>query len=32
LELYVKVVSGWTKNKKMLKELGYEVELWKNQN
>jgi len=27
LELYVKVVSGWTKNKKMLEELGYEVEL-----
>jgi GTP-binding protein Era len=27
LELYVKVVSGWTKSKKMLEELGYEVEL-----
>ena len=27
LELYVKVVQGWTKNKKMLEELGYEVEL-----
>jgi len=27
LELYVKVVPGWTKNKKMLEELGYEVEL-----
>jgi len=27
LELYVKVVPGWSKNKKMLKELGYEVEL-----
>jgi len=27
LELYVKVISGWTKNKKMLEELGYEVEL-----
>ena len=27
LELYVKVVSGWTKNKKMLEELGYEVGL-----
>jgi GTP-binding protein Era len=27
LELYVKVVPGWGKNKKMLEELGYEVEL-----
>ncbi len=27
LELYVKVVQGWSKNKKMLEELGYEVEL-----
>ncbi|ACM93145.1 GTP-binding protein Era [Nautilia profundicola AmH] len=27
LELYVKVVPGWSKNKKMLEELGYEVEL-----
>ena len=27
LELYVKVVLGWTKSKKMLEELGYEVEL-----
>ncbi len=27
LELYVKVVPGWTKNKKMLEELGYEVDL-----
>jgi len=26
LELYVKVVPGWSKSKKMLKELGYEVE------
>jgi len=26
LELYVKVVPGWSKNKKMLEELGYEVE------
>jgi len=26
LELYVKVVSSWTKNKKMFEELGYEVE------
>ena len=29
LELYVKVVPGWSKNKKMLEELGYEVDLWK---
>jgi GTP-binding protein Era len=27
LELFVKVVKGWSKNKKMLEELGYEVEL-----
>jgi len=27
LELYVKVVPSWSKNKKMLEELGYEVEL-----
>jgi GTP-binding protein Era len=27
LELYVKVVKGWSKNKKMLEELGYEVEI-----
>jgi GTP-binding protein Era len=27
LELYVKVVPGWSKNKKMLEELGYEVGL-----
>jgi GTP-binding protein Era len=27
LELYVKVVPGWSKNKKMLEELGYEIEL-----
>ena len=27
LELYVKVLPGWSKNKKMLAELGYEVEL-----
>jgi GTP-binding protein Era len=27
LELYVKVVPKWSKNKKMLEELGYEVEL-----
>ena len=27
LELYVKVIKGWSKNKKMLEELGYEVEL-----
>jgi GTP-binding protein Era len=27
LELYVKVVPGWSKNKKMLEELGYEVDL-----
>jgi GTP-binding protein Era len=27
LELYVKVVPGWGKNKKMLEELGYEVGL-----
>ncbi|WP_024787888.1 MULTISPECIES: GTPase Era [unclassified Lebetimonas] len=26
LELFVKVVRGWSKNKKMLEELGYEVE------
>ena len=26
LELYVKVIKGWSKNKKMLEELGYEVE------
>ncbi|MEO1923630.1 MAG: KH domain-containing protein, partial [Nautiliaceae bacterium] len=26
LELYVKVVPGWSKNKRMLEELGYEVE------
>ncbi|GAB6046129.1 GTPase Era [Caminibacter profundus] len=26
LELYVKVVQGWSKNKKMLEELGYEVD------
>ncbi|EDM23909.1 GTPase Era [Caminibacter mediatlanticus] len=26
LELYVKVVPNWTKNKKMLEELGYEVD------
>jgi GTP-binding protein Era len=26
LELFVKVVKGWSKNKKMLEELGYEVE------
>jgi len=26
LELYVKVVPGWSKNKKMLEELGYEFE------
>ena len=26
LELYVKVIEKWTKNKKMLEELGYEVE------
>ena len=25
-ELYVKVAPGWTKNKKMLEELGYEIE------
>jgi len=25
LELYVKVMKGWTKNKKMLEEIGYEV-------
>ena len=27
LELYVKVIKGWSKNKQMLKEIGYEVEL-----
>ena len=27
LELYVKVIPHWTKNKKMLEEVGYEVEL-----
>jgi GTP-binding protein Era len=27
LELFVKVVKGWSKNKKMLEELGYEVEI-----
>ena len=27
LELYVKQIPRWTKNKKMLQELGYEVEL-----
>jgi len=27
LELYVKIVPGWTKNKRILEELGYEVEL-----
>ena len=27
LELYVKVVPKWTKNKKVLEELGYEVDL-----
>ena len=27
LELFVKVIKGWSKNKKMLQELGYEVEL-----
>ena len=26
LELYVKVVPGWSKNKKMLEELGYELD------
>jgi len=26
LELYVKVVPGWSKNKKMLEELGYEMD------
>jgi GTP-binding protein Era len=26
LEVFVKVVRGWSKNKKMLEELGYEVE------
>ncbi len=26
LELYVKTIPGWSKNKKMLEELGYEVE------
>jgi GTP-binding protein Era len=26
LELFVKVVKNWSKNKKMLEELGYEVE------
>jgi len=26
LELYVKVVAGWSKNKKMLEELGYEMD------
>ena len=25
LELYVKVIPKWSKNKKMLNELGYEV-------
>jgi len=27
LELYVKVIKGWSKNKKMLEELGYKVEI-----
>jgi GTP-binding protein Era len=27
LELYVKVIPGWSKNKKMLEELGYEVDI-----
>jgi GTP-binding protein Era len=27
LELYVKVVKSWSKNKKVLEELGYEVEI-----
>ena len=26
LELYVKVVPKWTKNKKMLEELGYDLD------
>ena len=26
LELYVKVVPRWTKNKKMLEELGYDLD------
>jgi GTP-binding protein Era len=26
LELYVKVIKGWSKNKKILEELGYEIE------
>jgi len=27
LELYVKIIKNWSKNKKMLEELGYEVEI-----